>query len=77
MLRRHLKLVSKRKKLQRRMVWMKKEMTVAVIKKLAIEDNSKHVKRKIEDIAYVIDIFKEQNPPESLNNLYHSKNIIC
>jgi len=59
MLKRHLKLVSKRKKLlQRRMVWMKKEMTVVVMQKLAIEDDLKDEKRKIEEISYVFDIFK-------------------
>jgi len=46
MLRRHLKLVSKLKKLQRRMVWMKKEMTVEVMQKLAIEDDLKEEKKR-------------------------------
>jgi len=40
------------------MVWMKKEMTVVVMQKLAIEDDLKDEKRKIEEISYVFDIFK-------------------
>jgi hypothetical protein len=46
MLRRHLKLVLKLKKLQRRMVWMKKETTVEVMQKLAIEDDLKEEKKR-------------------------------